>query len=139
MHSPGEILPPFPKPTHSEDPGSGLIPRLSINQAISNIPEGWPNHNVEGAKVRNNPPVSGDRLAPTMTTKGSSIDHPSGERAMTKRENACLQGFPLEHKFGEFGVLQQIGNAVPPIVSEVLLREIKKALQKADGVDEDRA
>ena len=60
--------------------------------------------------------------------------HPSGERDLTDREFACLQGFPLEHKFGKTSVKKQIGNAVPPVVARLVLVEVKKALLKADGL-----
>lgn len=56
-----------------------------------------------------------------------------GNRDFTLREYACLQGFPLEHKFGRIRVKKQIGNAVPPSIAKVLFEEIKKSLLKADG------
>ena len=65
--------------------------------------------------------------------------HPNGTRDFTHREFACLQGFPLEHKFGETGVKKQIGNAVPPVVARAILESVKKALMKADGVSENEA
>ena len=69
-----------------------------------------------------------------MTTGGGGMVHPGGKRSFTHREYACLQGFPLEHKFGQQGITKQIGNAVPPCVAEILFGEIKKALLKADGL-----
>jgi DNA (cytosine-5)-methyltransferase 1 len=69
-----------------------------------------------------------------MTTSGAGMIHPNGRRSMTLREFACLQGFPLEHKFSTSGVKRQIGNAVPPVVAKALLQEVKKSLMKADGL-----
>ena len=46
----------------------------------------------------------------------------------------CLQGFPLGHKFGEVGVKTQTGNAVPPNVATIFLEEIRRALERADGL-----
>ena len=60
--------------------------------------------------------------------------HPSGQRDLTLREFACLQGFPLEHIFTEKGVKRQIGNAVPPIVGKLLMEAVKEALLEADGL-----
>ena len=135
FHSPGEALPPFPTPTHSSDPQStGLKPWTTINETISKIPHGWPNHDVHLAIERDNPPQSGDKIATCVTTSGGGIIHPSGKRDYTHREFACLQSFPLGHKFGGTGVKKQIGNAVPPAVAKILLETVKDALLGADGL-----
>lgn len=60
--------------------------------------------------------------------------HPSGDRDLTDREFASLQGFPLEQKFGGVGVKKQIGNAVPPVVARVILEGVRRALERVDGV-----
>ena len=78
--------------------------------------------------------MNGDALLKCMTTNGQGQVHPSGKRAFTNREWACLQGFPLEHVFGKKEVKKQIGNAVPPIFAKALMEHIKKSLMKADGV-----
>ncbi|KAI9838902.1 MAG: hypothetical protein M1819_004110 [Sarea resinae] len=135
---PGEALPTFPPATHTIDPElqSGDLVRLkTVNDAISNIPAGFPNHAPERATQRNARSYDGDQpLRHCITTSGGGNIHPSGTRDLTHREFACLQGFPLEHKFGSVCVKKQIGNAVPPCVSKVLLEHIKKALKKADGI-----
>lgn len=61
--------------------------------------------------------------------------HPSGLRPFTPRELACLQTFPVTHDFAGsvFQKKKQIGNAVPPVLAEALLREVRKAMEKADG------
>ena len=56
-------------------------------------------------------------LRNTITCGGSPNDRPSGTRGFTIRELACLQIFPLEHRFGR-GKKKPIGNAVPPIVAK---------------------
>ena len=61
--------------------------------------------------------------------------HPSGTRDFTHREFACLQGFPLEHRFGSTSVKKQIGNAVPPPVARAILERVKKALMEEDGAE----
>lgn len=132
---PGEALPPFPAPTHSSNPErTGLKPWTTINEAITKIPHGWANHDVHLAKERDNTPQSGDKIATCVTTSGGGIIHPSGKRDYTHREFACLQSFPLGHKFGASGVKKQVGNAVPPIVGMILLETVQNALLQADGL-----
>jgi len=60
--------------------------------------------------------------------------HSSGQRDFTNCEFACLQKFPLEHRFGKTNVKKQIGNAVPPVVARVILGEVVGALRRVDGV-----
>ena len=133
--SPGEALPPFPTPTHSSNPEkTGLKPWTTINETIAKIPYGWANHDIYLAKERDSLPQSGDKIATCVTTSGGGIIHPSGKRDYTHREFACLQSFPLGHKFGASGIKKQIGNAVPPAVAEILLETVKNALLRADGL-----
>lgn len=64
--------------------------------------------------------------APTLTTKFFSYStgrygHPEQDRALSLREGALLQSFPLEYKFYDSSiqkVARQIGNAVPPKMAE---------------------
>ena len=67
---------------------------------------------------------------------GGGFYHPNGRRPFTDREWACLQGFPVDHKFGNGNVRHQIGNAVPPSVAKKVFGHIREALMKADGVEE---
>ncbi len=136
--SPGEPLPEFPPPTHSGDPEKcrtlGLKPFVSVNDAILQIPAGFPNHEPkEGTKACK--AYDGNRQLPRAITCGGGQNyHPSGKRDFTNREFACLQGFPLEHKFGKTRVKKQIGNAVPPSVAKVIFGHLKESLLKADGL-----
>lgn len=75
-----------------------------------------------------------DILPRAMTTSGGQNYHPSGERDLTLREYACLQGFPLHHVFLAKGIKRQIGNAVPPVCAQVLFQGVRKALESADEV-----
>jgi len=77
--------------------------------------------------------LSWDKPASSLTTKCTSYSngrfgHPVQNRALSVREAACLQTFPRDYKF--YGALQskarQIGNAVPPLMAEVIGREIMK-------------
>lgn len=55
------------------------------------------------------------------------IFHYEQNRALTVRELACLQTFPLDFEFygTSLSQQQQIGNAVPPIFAQALARTIK--------------
>ncbi|KAL8844316.1 MAG: hypothetical protein Q9176_001226 [Flavoplaca citrina] len=98
------------------------------------IPRGFPNHDPDGATMRNLLPYNGDLpLKNCITTSGTLDRHPSGRRGFTVRELACLQSFPLAHKFGKFGVKKQFGNAVPPLFAKVLLSHIRRWLEEIDG------
>ena len=63
------------------------------------------------------------------TPSSSRCVHPFQNRALSTREGARLQGFPDSYKF--FGSKTsknlQIGNAVPPILGEVIAREIMES------------
>lgn len=72
-----------------------------------------------------------DKLASGLTTRCISYSngrfgHPVQNRAISVREAACLQTFPLDYKFS--GALnskaKQIGNAVPPKMAEVIGNQI---------------
>ena len=69
----------------------------------------------------------------TITCGGNDNCHPSGTRYFTVRELACLQGFPLEHRFGK-RERRQIGNAVPPVMAKVFFEQVIRALRAADGL-----
>jgi DNA (cytosine-5)-methyltransferase 1 len=65
--------------------------------------------------------------APTMTTRCTTPScgrfiHPTEHRGLTLREAALLQSFPVTYSFcGTYGEIEcQIGNAVPPKLSEAL-------------------
>jgi DNA (cytosine-5)-methyltransferase 1 len=130
----------MPAPTHSENGEDGLLPFVTVNQTLSKIPPGAPNHDpdrlvfTDGRSMR---PWDGNKILPrAMTTSGGQNYHPSGTRDFSLREYACLQGFPLNHAFLGTGVKKQIGNAVPPCVATVLFKSIKSDLDEADGVVE---
>ena len=80
-----------------------------------------------------------DDVAPTLTTRcvtpacGRFL-HPRANRAITLREAAALQTFPLRYVFkgGTMAVQSQIGNAVPPRLSRAIALVVLDALQKKD-------
>jgi DNA (cytosine-5)-methyltransferase 1 len=76
-------------------------------------------------------------VAPTITSgcvnpsKGRFL-HPQEDRAITLREAALLQGFPLDFKFdlrrGKYAVAEMIGNALPPEFIRRHAVEIRKSV-----------
>ncbi|MCJ1267078.1 hypothetical protein MMC22_006963 [Lobaria immixta] len=57
-------------------------------------------------------------------------------KGMTIPEVAEFQSFPPEHKFHGTRKEQQcqIGNAVPPLVGQAILKEVKRSLMRTDGI-----
>jgi len=78
-----------------------------------------------------------DDIAPTITggctnpSRGRFL-HPEEDRAITLREAALLQTFPLSYKFaldrGKEHVARQIGNAFPPDMIRPIARVIRREL-----------
>ncbi|MDR3339229.1 MAG: DNA cytosine methyltransferase [Candidatus Symbiothrix sp.] len=83
-----------------------------------------------------------DEPAPTMTTHCTGLGngrfgHPEQDRAITLREAALIQSFPMEYKFYESidkynpsVICKQIGNAVPPKLGQIIAKSIKEHLNK---------
>ena len=83
--------------------------------------------------------MSWDSISPTITTQfyayGSGrFGHPSQHRAISLREGALLQTFPIDYDFGEkitFSTLgRHIGNAVPPKLGKVIGNVVLKHLEE---------
>ncbi|MCB2196053.1 MAG: DNA cytosine methyltransferase [Bacteroidetes bacterium] len=78
--------------------------------------------------------MSWDKPAPTITTRFVSYSngrygHPEQDRAISLREGATIQSFPLDYKFysnSQGTVARMIGNAVPPKLAEKIGRCLKK-------------
>ncbi|GHT50625.1 cytosine-specific methyltransferase [Bacteroidia bacterium] len=82
--------------------------------------------------------------APTMTTHCTGLGngrfgHPEQDRAITLREAALFQTFPMDYKFYESldkynpsVICKQIGNAVPPRLGQVIAQSIKEHLKQYD-------
>ncbi|KAF5873123.1 putative c-5 cytosine methyltransferase protein [Botrytis fragariae] len=140
---PGEPLPPMPPPTHFQTPSPlsplhKTRPFKTVSQTLREIPKSAANHSPHLLPEKDLKPYNPHAILPrTMTTSGGDNWHPSGKRGFTDREFACLQGFPLEHKFGQNGIKRQIGNAVPPVVAKVLFEGIRRFMEGTDGVVRD--
>ena len=77
------------------------------------------------------------RPAPTITRNfacpsSSRCIHPRDSRALSTREGARLQSFPDSYKFyGSTGMKNlQIGNAVPPLLSVALAKQVEKFFEE---------
>jgi len=80
-----------------------------------------------------------DSVSPTITTQffnyGSGrFGHPVQNRALSLREGALLQTFPKNYDFGEVKsmetIARHIGNALPPILGEVIGKTIKRHISE---------
>ena len=70
------------------------------------------------------------KVAPTITTKCTTYNsgrfgHPEQNRAISIREAACLQTFPIEFNFaGSMAAAsRQVGNAMPPAIAALAGRQ----------------
>lgn len=82
-----------------------------------------------------------EKPAPTMTTQCTGLGngrfgHPEQNRAITAREAALIQTFPMNYKFFEdeknvsiVKASRYIGNAVPPRLGEVIAVSIKQHIR----------
>lgn len=133
---PGDKLPPWLPPPHGA--ARGQKPLVTERQAIGRLRPNTDLHDVRNARPINMPPRDGNVPLPETICCGGThkLQHFSGKRAYTLRELACLQGFPVVHRFegGATAVRKQIGNAFPPCVAKVFLEPLLKHLERTDGV-----
>ena len=80
-----------------------------------------------------------DDVAPTLTTGCTDVTrgrfaHPEDDRAITPREAALLQTFPLGYRFAGSSklVAQQIGNAIPYVLVKSLTTTFRKSIRQCD-------
>ncbi|KAF3139379.1 hypothetical protein TWF594_006672 [Orbilia oligospora] len=144
---PGETLADFPNPTHfySSDPFEpmpvGLKRAVTLREAIGRIPRHAPDHDIEiletvAPSSLKLPPHEWDQpFRSTIKCGGGEYNlHPSRNRKFTLRELACLQSFPIDHRFsGKKGEkMRQIGNAFPPRLVGTVMESVRKHLEKID-------
>ncbi len=63
----------------------------------------------------------------TNPSKGRFV-HPDQDRAITAREAAMLQGFPMDYRFYGSSAATQIGNAVPPPLALAIAKKLFECL-----------
>ena len=66
------------------------------------------------------------------TPSSARCIHPRDSRAMSIREGARIQSFPDNYQFYGSATMKrlEIGNAVPPLLSRAIAKEMLKALKK---------
>lgn len=132
----------FPKPTHSKTKADGLLPWVTIREALDHfpdpdIPNDIPNHVYSAYKVefRNftgHRQTDPDKPSPTILARGNgkggvcAIPHYNGKRRLSIRESATIQTFPETFVFhgGMNACYRQIGNAVPVRFAQLLGKEL---------------
>ena len=79
-------------------------------------------------KIRSHDPSP--TIVAHLRRDANSFIHPRDNRGITPREAARLQSFPDNYRFlGSFGLqFEQIGNAVPPLLAEVIGNAIMEEL-----------
>ncbi|KAF3768485.1 S-adenosyl-L-methionine-dependent methyltransferase, partial [Cryphonectria parasitica EP155] len=133
--APGQPLPDWPKPTHSDSPGAGQRQLVSAIRACRRLVDGEDLHDASGARILDRPPWNGSLpMNRTITTSGGQAYHWSGQRELTLAEFARLQGFPDGYKLVGPCVKKQIGNAFPPVVVHQLLKHMRRWLEEIDCI-----
>lgn len=114
----------------------------------------WPEHLIadchKALTGRSYPSVYGrmewDKPAPTITTQchgygNGRFGHPEQNRAISLREAAILQGFPLSYRFVESdepirftSLARMIGNAVPVDLGRAIARSILRHLAESNPI-----
>jgi DNA (cytosine-5)-methyltransferase 1 len=124
--------------------------RLELTKTDGGTREAWQNTDLQLPVYKNNQKndkfgfkdiygrMFWDKPAPTITTRFYSLSngrfgHPEQNRAISLREGAWLQTFPLNYVFKATSITdisRIIGNAVPPKLAEKIGKTILDAAQK---------
>ena len=141
-------MPDFPKPTHSSAfcdiiNETGLKPYVGFWEAIKPLEVAvkanveLPNHDPWACRKIGKRPFANFDQAKCVTCDGGGNYHPSGERELTIREFAVIQGFPIDHQFDRASSRNthktQVGNAFPGLFTRHLYRTVIEQLREADG------
>ena len=144
----------YPAPSYSQNGENGLRPWVTVNEALSNVPDpdgpdadSVPNNEYSKYKVKprnftGHRPTDPDKPSPTILARGNggggvcAIPHPNGKRRMSIRESATIQTFPLEFRFlGRMGSsYRQVGNAVPVKLAAAIASSIWRVYPRKMGV-----
>lgn len=99
--------------------------------SINNLPEGMVSSGFSTSYSRIEPDMPSVTLTGNFPFPGSNkCIHPFQHRAITPREAARIQSFPDDYKFigTKSQIAKQIGNAVPPLLGDVIGKFVKKYL-----------
>ena len=142
----------YPEPTHAKDGKNGLLPWVSVKEALSSLPDPdgedahtVPNNEYSQYKVtvknftghrKTNP----DLPSPTILARGNggggvvAIPHYNGERRMTVRESATVQSFPEDfaYKGTRGSCYRQVGNAVPVLLAQKIAEQLLIFFEKSE-------
>ncbi|KAI0007556.1 S-adenosyl-L-methionine-dependent methyltransferase [Xylariaceae sp. FL0662B] len=137
---PGEELPPYPPPTHSDTKFNGTKLFRTVLKMLKMIPpdaEQYDDlHDPSEKKRINN--LRWDPRTPLLRTitctGGAGNYHFTGKRDFTLREYAMLQGFPVDYMFEKPQRKRQIGNAFPPLVVKTIYTFLREWLDQKDHV-----
>jgi DNA (cytosine-5)-methyltransferase 1 len=118
----------WPRPTHSETGGSGLLRWRTSQDALSDLEDlenlfRFPNSGYSKAKLtpgrQGNKPILPDKPSVTIRAEhhGNIEFHYSANRRLSAREAARLQSFPDDFEFfnSTTDAYRQVGNAVAPV------------------------
>lgn len=141
----------FPEPTNSKDGVKGLVRWVSVEEALSDIPDPdlpnqLQNHEYSKYKLQFNGYLGHRKLdpkkpAPTVTARGDDkggvviLPHPNALRRMSCRELATIQSFPLNYNFSgnRSSVYRQIGNAVPPLLGFAVANAFNRYAENSEN------
>jgi DNA (cytosine-5)-methyltransferase 1 len=111
------------------------MPLATIMSTIVNIPEDVVGHDIPGLRFCANAtkrPFDAHSAAKTIIC-GEHNYEPSGGRRYTNREFASLQTFPLDFQFHKGNTKEQIGNAVPPKLAQLIYQGIVELAHAMEG------
>jgi site-specific DNA-cytosine methylase len=129
----GVPIPMIPPRTHGDN--EGLESFVTVEDAFSGLNDDSSFPNMLGRTTNLNEGQHGIvrlhrcEVAPTIRCTVVPF-HFKEQRAITVREAACLQSFPLTYEFSGNLTSQykQVGNAVPVMLSRAIARSIKDVL-----------
>lgn len=123
----GCIKPSLHQATSHSEKMLEIIRASGINR--NELPEGTTSSGFSSSYSR----LEGDKPSTTITVNfvhpaSNRCIHPKQDRALSIQEGARLQGFPDSYKFigTKTQIVKQIGNAVPPILSEIIAKMISQ-------------
>jgi len=97
-------------------------------RAFRRVKDGTPTDKRGGAPSGLKRLIAGEPSLTITSASTREFVHPTKDRCLTMRECARLQGFPDEFEFcgSAADQIQQIGNAIPPMLAEVFARHIRQ-------------